>query len=85
LVADANLRRKQAPNLPTGFHEERAGIRHTTPWSLPTVMRVTRDGVFLLRDGHVVLALPARAFASPQDVDHLISLASARATPISSS
>jgi hypothetical protein len=60
-----------------GFHEERAGIRHTTPWNLLSVMRITRDGVFLLRDGHLVLALPARAFATPDDLDRLIGLVSA--------
>jgi hypothetical protein len=65
-----------------GLHEERAGIRHTTPWSLLTVMRVTRDGIFLLRDRHVVLAIPARAFGSPDDVDRLIELVSANASSI---
>lgn len=65
-----------------GFHEERAGIRHTTPWSLLTVMRITREGVFLLHDRHVVLALPARAFASPDDVDRLIDLVSANASRV---
>jgi hypothetical protein len=62
-----------------GFHEERAGSMHTTPWSLLTHMRVTRDGVFLLHDRHVVLAVPARAFSSPDDVDRLIGLVSANA------
>jgi hypothetical protein len=45
-------------------------------------MRVTRDGVFLLRDRHVVLAIPARAFSSPDDVDRLIDLVSANAPGI---
>ena len=65
-----------------GFHEERAGIRHTTPWSLLSVLRITRDGVFLLRDHHLVLAVPARAFASPDDVDRLIGLVSANASNV---
>ena len=65
-----------------GLHEDRAGIRHTTPWSLLTVMRVTRDGIFLLRDRHVVLAIPARAFSSPDDVDRLIDLVSANASRV---
>ena len=65
-----------------GFHEERAGILHTTPWSVLTVMRITRDGVFLLREGHLVLALPARAFASPDDLDRLIDLVSANTTRV---
>lgn len=65
-----------------GFHEERAGIRHTTPWSLLSVMRITRNGIFLLRDGHVVLALPPRAFATPDDLDRLIGLVSANASRV---
>lgn len=65
-----------------GVHEERAGIRRTTPWTLLTVMRVTRDGIFLLRDRHVVLAIPARAFSSPDAVDDLIDLVSANASGI---
>jgi hypothetical protein len=46
-------------------------------------MRVTADGVFLLRDDIVVQMLPARAFASPYDVDRLIGLVSARASNVS--
>jgi hypothetical protein len=65
-----------------GFHEERAGIRHTTPWSAITLMRLTRDGIYLLRHGHVVLRLPARAFASPDDVDRLIGIVSAHASNV---
>jgi hypothetical protein len=65
-----------------GLHEERAGVRRTTPWSLLTVMRVTRDGIFLMRDRHVVLAIPTRAFGSPADVDRLIDLVSANASGI---
>jgi hypothetical protein len=65
-----------------GFHEERAGILHTTPWDLLTLMRVTHDGVFLLHDRHVVLAVPARAFSSPDDVDRLIDLVSANASRV---
>ncbi len=65
-----------------GCHEERAGIRHTTPWSLLSVMRITREGVYLLRDGHLVLALPARAFATPDEVDRLIGLASANTSRV---
>jgi hypothetical protein len=66
-----------------GFHEERAGIRHTTPWSAITVVRITRDAVFLLRYGHVVQLLPTRAFASPDDVDRLIDIVSANASNVS--
>ncbi|HEX6129398.1 MAG TPA: hypothetical protein VF071_10300 [Candidatus Limnocylindria bacterium] len=40
-------------------------------------MRITRGGVYLLRYGHVVLALPARAFGSSDDLDRLIGLVSA--------
>lgn len=65
-----------------GFHEERAGIRHTTPWSLLTAMRITGDGVFLMQAAQVVLVVPARAFGSPDDVDHLIDLVSARASNV---
>lgn len=43
----------------------------------PRAMRITRGGVYLLRYGHVVLALPARAFGSSDDLDRLIGLVSA--------
>ena len=62
-----------------GVHEERTGIRHTTPWTLLTEMRITPDGVFLLRHYQLVLTIPARAFPSPDAMDRLIGLASAHA------
>ena len=62
-----------------GIHEERTGIRHTTPWTLLTEMRITTDGVFLLHHYQLVLTVPARGFPSPDAMDRLISLASAHA------
>ena len=66
-----------------GIHEGDLALGYMTPWSTFSVMRVTTDGVFLMRDGIVVQMLPARAFASPYDVDRLIGLVSARTTNVS--
>lgn len=84
--------RRQAANLigehrrfafdEDGLHEERADLRHTTPWSVLTEMRITPRGVFLLRHNHIVQALPARAFPSPDALDRLIGLVSAHAPNI---
>jgi hypothetical protein len=65
-----------------GVHEESAGIRHTLPWSTFTHLRVDRGIVMLARNGRLVLAIPARAFASPDDVQRLIGLASAHASHV---
>lgn len=57
-----------------GMHEERAGVRHTTPWQSVTEVRVDRGNVAVLQNGYMLHLLPARAFRPPVTLTEFLAL-----------